>query len=103
MPERSSRYGQHVKTEHIKSPHQRSRIGVDRLTVTPADKDGNSTLIVAVDHFTKFVAIYVSKEYTGLSIARALLQFFSAYGIFEEFMSDPGSDIMSSAVTCLNK
>ena len=88
---------------HIKPPHQRSRIGVDRLTVTPADKDGNTTLIVVVEHFTKFVAVYVSKEYTGESIARALLQFFSAYGIFEELMSDPGSDIMSSAVICLNK
>ena len=25
---------------HIKPPHQRSRVGVDRLTVTPADKQG---------------------------------------------------------------
>ncbi len=63
----------------------------------------NATLIVVVEHFTKFIAVYVSKEYTGESIARALLQFISAYGIFEELMSDPGSDIMSSAVTCLNK
>lgn len=88
---------------HIKPPHQRSRIGVDRLTVTPADKEGNTTLIVVVEHFTKFVAVYPSKEYTGESIAKALLQFFSQYGVFEELMSDPGSDIMSSAVTCLNK
>ncbi len=41
--------------------------------------------------------------YTGESIARALLQFFSQYGIFEELISDPGSDIMSSVVSCLNK
>ena len=88
---------------HIKPPHQRSRIGIDRLTVTPADKDGNNTLIVIVEHFTKFVAAYPSKEYTGESIARALLQFFSQYGIFEELISDPGSDIMSSVVSCLNK
>ena len=49
--------------------------------------------------------MYTSKEYTGESIARALLQFFSkyGYGIFEERISDPGSDIMSSTVSCLNK
>jgi hypothetical protein len=55
---------------HIKPQHQCSRIGVDRLTVTPADKDGNTTLIVIVEHFTKFVVEYTSKEYTGESIAR---------------------------------
>ena len=35
---------------HIKPPHQRSRVGVDRLTVTPVDKNGNNTLIVMVEH-----------------------------------------------------
>jgi hypothetical protein len=56
-----------------------------------------------VEHFTKFVSVYLSEEYTGESIARALLQFFSQYGVFEALMSDPGSDIMAAAVVCLNK
>ncbi len=42
---------------HLKPPHQRTRIGVDRLTVTPADKEGNDTLIVIVEHFTKHVGV----------------------------------------------
>ena len=88
---------------HLKPPHQRTRIGVDRLTVTPPDKDGNDTLIVIVEHFTKHVGVYVSKEYTGESIARALFQYFCAYGLFEELISDPGSDLMSRVVKCLNE
>jgi hypothetical protein len=88
---------------HIKPEHQRSRVGVDRLTVTPKDDMGNDTAIVIVEHFTKFVAVYPDKEYTGESIARALMRFFASYGLFDELISDPGSDIMSRVVSQLNK
>ena len=47
---------------HIKQPHQRYRVGVERLTVTPTDKLGNTTLIVVVEHFTKHVAVYPAKD-----------------------------------------
>ena len=88
---------------HIKPEHQRSRVGVDRLTVTPADDQGNDTAIVIVEHFTKFVAVYPDKRYDGESIARALMRFFATYGLFDELISDPGSDIMSKVVSQLNK
>ena len=88
---------------HIKPPHQRSRVGVDRLTVTPADKSGNTTLIVIVEHFTKHVAVYPAKDYTAQSLAIALFQYFTTFGVFEEVWSDPGSDLMSDMVQQLNK
>jgi len=87
---------------HIKPPHQRSRVGVDRLTVTPADKQGNTTLIVVVEHFTKHVAVYPCKDYTAQTLAIALFQYFTTFGVFEEVWSDPGSDMMSDMVKQLN-
>ena len=71
--------------------NQRSRVGVDRLAVTPINKNGNNTLIVVVEHFTKHVAVYPAKEYTAHSLATALFQYFTTFGVFEEVWSDPGS------------
>ena len=88
---------------HIKPPHQRSRIGVDRLTITPTDKYGNTCAVVIVEHFTKHVGVYPSPDYTALTIATALFQYFCTFGLFEELWSDPGSDIMSEVVSQLNK
>jgi len=88
---------------HIKPPHQRSRVGVDRLTVTPPDKDGYTTLIVVVEHFTKHVCVYPAKEYTAQSLAPALFQYFATFGVFEEVWSDPGSDMMADMVRQLNQ
>ena len=88
---------------HIKPPHQRSRVGVDRLTVTPPDKQGNTTLIVIVEHFTKHVAVYPAKDYSAQSLAIALFQYFTTFGVFEEVWSDPGSDMMSEMVRQLNQ
>ena len=58
---------------HIKPQHQRSRVVVDRLTVVPPHKQGNTTLIVIVEHFTKNVAVYPAKDYSAHSLANILL------------------------------
>ena len=69
---------------HIKPPHQRSRVGVDRLTVTPAYKQGNNTLIVVVEHFSKHTGAYPAPDYSAMSLATALFQYFTTFGVFEE-------------------
>jgi hypothetical protein len=58
----------------IKPPHQRSRVGVDRLIVTPPDKQGNNGLIVVLEHFTvtEYVAVYPSNDQFIHSLAMAL-------------------------------
>ena len=43
-------------SRHLKPEHHRSRIGVDRLSVTPSDDQGNCNLIVSVEHYTKYVS-----------------------------------------------
>ena len=67
------------------------------------DKQGNTTLIVVVDHFTKHVAVYPAKDYSAQSLAIALFQYFTTFGVFDEVWSDPGSDMMSDMVQQLNK
>jgi len=88
---------------HLKPPHQRSRIGVDRLTVTPPDDRGNCNLIVIVEHFTKYVSAYPATDYTALTLAKCLFSHFCTFGLFDELWSDPGSDLMSEVISHLNE
>jgi hypothetical protein len=88
--------------KHLKPPHWRSRIGVDQVTITPKDKNGNCVCVVIVDHFSKHTGIYPFAEYTAETVATALFQYFCAYGVFDEIISDPGSAIMADVVTQLN-
>ena len=60
---------------HIKPPHQRSRIGVDRLTITLTDKYGNICAVMNVEHFTKHVGVLPTPDYTALTIATAFSVF----------------------------
>ena len=38
----------------LKPSHYRQRIGIDTLTITPVDKNGNVCCIVVTEHFSKF-------------------------------------------------
>lgn len=87
----------------LKSPDKRHAVGVDTLTVTPADKFGNQYINVVVVHATKLVALYPSATRTALDMALALFKFFSTYGVYEQLMSDPGSDLMSEVVEHLTR
>jgi hypothetical protein len=88
---------------HLKPEHQRSRIGIDRVTVTPPDDRGNCNCIVIVEHFTKFCQVYPSPVYDAISVASAIFQFFCTFGTFDELITDPGSDFMSDVVKQLNE
>ena len=88
---------------HLKPEHQRSRIGIDRVTVTPPDDRGNCNCIVVVEHFTKFCQVYPSPVYDAQSVASALFQYYCNFGTFEELISDPGADFMSDVVKQLNE
>ena len=88
---------------HLRHKNQRQAIGVDRLTVTPQDKYGNNNIIVVVVHMTKLVALYPATDYTSLSLATALFQFYCTYGLYEEIYSDPGSDMTSEVLEHLHK
>ena len=88
---------------HNKPPHSRARIGVDTLTVTPTDSNGNYLIIVVVEHFTKYVSLYPVKDHSAYTMAASLFQHFCRFGIHNQLISDPGSDLMSEIVILLNK
>lgn len=87
---------------HLKLPHHRKRIGVDTLTITPADINGNDTLTVVVNQFSHHCKSYPSSDKTADSLATALFQYLCTFGVFDELISDPGSDLMSDVVNKLN-
>ena len=83
-------------------PHQRSTIGIDLLTVTPESVDGFKYLIVVHNLFTKFVALYPTKDKTAVSLAQNLMRHFATYGLIDCIISDPGSDLTSEIIAHLN-
>lgn len=83
---------------HLKPIHKRSVIGIDTLTITPPDKDGNQYLIVIVNHFTKFTVLFAVKDHDALSVATALFQYCCWYGLFDSILSDPGSEFMNEVI-----
>lgn len=85
----------------LKTMVKRKMVGVDTLTVTPADKWGNQYITVIVVHATKLVGLYPSANKGAVDMATALFQFFSTYGVYENLISDPGSDLMSDVVAQL--
>ena len=49
--------------------HTRSRIGIDTLTITPANKNGNTLIIVVVEHFSKFSTLYPANSHSADTLA----------------------------------
>ena len=79
--------------KNLKPLHQRSLVGVDTFHCSPPDKAGHVCIHVVVNHFTNFVALYPSTDHTAVGMARALFQFFTTYGLYDEIASDPGSNL----------
>jgi len=82
----------------LQAAHKRKSIGVDLLTITPTDKNGNKYLIVIVVLATKLVNVYPTAEKGALDMATALFKFFATFGVYEDLVSDPGSDLTSEVV-----
>ena len=88
---------------HLKKEHNGRAVGVDLLTVTPVDENGNTCLIVVVVFYTKYVWATPAKEYTAHTVAVALCTFFCTFGVYDELWSDPGSDLMAEVVQKLTE
>mmetsp|Transcript_10393 Transcript_10393/g.10015 ORF Transcript_10393/g.10015 Transcript_10393/m.10015 type:complete len:951 (-) Transcript_10393:1276-4128(-) len=96
-------YSYPAETLYLKPEHSRKRVGVDTLTITPADIFGNSLAIVVVELYTKFVSIYPCSDHTAVTTARALFQHAIRYGKYQQIISDPGSDFMSETLVELHR
>ena len=87
----------------LKPEHKRSIVGIDTLTITPPDNDGNQFVTVIVNHFTKLTGLYPSKTHTAIDAAQALFQYCCTYGLVDSIISDPGSEFMNEVLTHLTQ
>ena len=87
---------------HLKPEHLRSVVGIDTLAVTEDDY-GNTCIHTIVNHFSKLVALYPSKDHSAIALATSLFQYCGTYGTFDTLLSDPGSDLMSEVIAHLNR
>jgi hypothetical protein len=89
--------------KHLKPDHHRRHIGVDQLSMTPADNFGHDTLTVIVDHFSKHVRLYVTENHAGQTLAQHLYDHYCTWGRYDIIITDPGSNLTSEDVEQLNK
>ena len=85
----------------LKPPTYRRTIGIDHVSVTPADKNGNICAIMIVEHWSHFPQAYPAKSYDEETVARTLFKHFCTFGAFDEVASDPGSAFMSKVMAQL--
>ena len=85
----------------LKPPTYRRTVGVDHVTVTPADQNGNTCAIMIVEHWSHFPQAYPAKGYGEEEVARTLFRHFCTFGAFDEVASDPGSAFMSKVMAQL--
>lgn len=86
---------------HIKPKHHRSAIGIDTLTVTPKDSNGNEYCVVIVNLFTKHTKIYPCSDKSAITTARILFRYFTDFGRVDAIHSDQGSDFMANVTKAL--
>ena len=87
----------------LKQGSYRKTVGVDHLTVTPPDKDGNKCVLVVVEHLSHFAVAYAVKSYDAVTVAKTLFKHICTYGVFDQLASDPGSAFMADVVQQLNQ
>jgi hypothetical protein len=82
--------------------HHRKTIGFDHVTVTPADEDGFTGLLLVVELDTKFPQAYPIRDYTAHTVAITLFKHYCTFGAYDAVLSDPGSAFLSNVVKDLN-
>ena len=86
----------------LKPESHRITVGIDTLTITPTDKRGFTAIITIVNQYTHFVYLYPVKSHTAKEMANAIMSYICNFGLIDEILSDPGSELMSKAIQELN-
>ena len=90
------------RTLSLKPSHYRKTVGVDLTTVTPMDNNGNTCVVLVVEHFSHYPVAYPTKDYTADSVAKVLFKHYCSHGTFDQVATDPGSVFMSEVMAQLN-
>jgi hypothetical protein len=99
-PDRDTFYSQCIQpvTRHLHQDRLHRTVGIDHLTVTPKDENGNKVVIMIVDLFDKFVDPPPHKDFTAETAAIALFKHICNYGMIDAVASDPGSAFTKEVV-----
>ena len=90
-------------TRTLKPSTYRRAVGIDHVSVTPTDRNGNCCAVVITEHFSHFVQVYPARDYSADSVVSILIKHYTTFGLFDELVSDPGSAFMSKTVATLNE
>jgi len=87
----------------IKQENFRKAIGIDHVTITPADEDGNNVLTVVVNLFNGLARMYPYKTISAENTAISIFKYQCAHGLFDEIHTDPGIDFKAKLTSELEK
>jgi hypothetical protein len=87
----------------IKPASFRKAIGVDNVSITPADILGNAGATVVVNLFSGHSKCYPYKNISAENTAISIFQYIANFGLFDEIHTDPGVDFKSKLVSMLEQ
>ena len=72
------------------------------VTVAAKEKPVVKHVLVIVDHFTRYVQVYVTKNHTARTTARVLYNnYFSVFGFPQRLMSDQGTEFCGKVISTM--
>ena len=72
------------------------------VTVAAKEKTVVKNVLVIVDHFTRYVQAYVTKNHTARTTARILYNnYFSVFGFPQRLMSDQGTEFCRKVISAM--
>ena len=72
------------------------------VTVAAKEKPVVKNILVVVDHFTRYVQVYVTKNHTARTTARVLYNnYFSVFGFPQRLMSDQGTEFCGNVIAIM--
>jgi len=87
----------------IKQPSINSAIGVDDLTISPADKHGYTGATVIANLFSKLAWMYPYISPSAEHVSNSVIDYFCHFGVSNEIHSDPGSVLTGNILVDCNK
>ena len=91
-----------VCTQPMKLAHV-DYIGME-VTMAAQEKPVVKNVLVVVDHFTRYVQAFVTKNYTAYTMARVLYNdFFSIFGFPQKLLSDQGTEFTGDVIAAMCK
>ncbi len=79
----------------LKPPHSRSAVGIDWLSITPIGPNGEDSILIVVNLFTKLSVLYPAVGCTSKNLAAAIWKYWTTYGHTDWVISDLGPDLNS--------